>query len=465
MYLDALKLLDAQVGFGSPGLRGALGYESKSVTVKGRPYEHAVSAHAPSRLSFDLGRRFAGFRCRVALNDDVPAGRSHADFELLADGRRVALEPYVGAGEPPREMHAALGGAERLELVVRTSRWEYCHAVWLDPQVIETPVSDRAPASTLLDCLRRVEIELPPVAPRADRCIATVVSPGFEGLLDDMLGSLVANGGCPGALLVVFGVEADDACRRVAESYGATFVRCSKRANINPTVKSVLYTVARVVDASQFICLDADMLVLGDLRPVFGALEACPPGTILACREANSLLFGNLEHALCSVYGGRASDLAKLLGHQNGEGAYPLVVNDGFFAAGRTALLALDGLVRGWEGAPGWVDERGDIWWRNQFVFNLALAHTGCGVELDAAYNVQLNWQDADVGLADGRIRALFQGARARVLHFNGQGRHKYPDTRGLFAGGAKFPVEGGNGDGRADARGDRPGDERGRLG
>ena len=80
MYLDALKLLNADVGYGNIGLNGALGYEDKRVAVKGTQYAHAVSAHAPSRLVFELGRRFASFRCQVALNDDVPAGRTHADF-------------------------------------------------------------------------------------------------------------------------------------------------------------------------------------------------------------------------------------------------------------------------------------------------------------------------------------------------------------------------------------------------
>lgn len=40
------------------------------------------------------------------------------------------------------------------------------------------------PPVTLLDCLGRVEMILPAPRPRAKRCMATVVSPGFEALLD-----------------------------------------------------------------------------------------------------------------------------------------------------------------------------------------------------------------------------------------------------------------------------------------
>ncbi|MBA2646932.1 MAG: NPCBM/NEW2 domain-containing protein [Pyrinomonadaceae bacterium] len=447
MYLESLTPLSSQVGYGTLGLRGALGYEGKKVVVRGRTYSHAMSTHPPARLLFDLGRRFAGLRCQVALNDDAPANVSHADFTILADGRAVATAPYVAAGEKPRTLTADVSGARQLELVVSTNCWEFCHAVWLDPQLCETAMPDVDAGEKLLDCLQRVEIELPRNLPRARRAIVTIVSPGFEELLDDMLGSLVANGDCQDALPVIFGVEAGEECRRIAAKYDAVFIPCTKRAHINSTVKSVLYTAARVIDAEEFVCLDADMLVLGSLRPVFAALDACPPGTILACREANNFAFNNLDHALCSVYGGQSGDFARLLGAVNGEGAYPLAVNDGIFAGSRHALLALDGLIREWPHAPAWVDERRDIWWRNQFVFNLALARLHCGVELDPTYNVQLNSQDVEMSLAGGRIGASWRGRRARVLHFNGLGRHKYIESRGVFAN-TREPLTGrGDGD------------------
>src|SRR5205807_4346186 len=137
----------------------------------------------------------------------------------------------------------------------------------------------------------------------AVRCIATVVSPGFESLLDDMLGSLYANSGCQDALVVVFAIDANAACERIAAKYHATLVRCRAHARVNATSKALLYSIARVVDAQQFLCLDADMLVLYDLNPIFSAIEACPGGSILACREGNGKGFRNLEHVLCTAYG------------------------------------------------------------------------------------------------------------------------------------------------------------------
>ena len=435
MYVDSLTLLQTNVGYGDLGMHGSLGYEGGSVSVRRQHYAHALSTHPPARLRFQLNRQFASFNCQVALNDDVPVGASHADFVVVADGREVAIQPYVRAGEPPRPLVANIAGAEQLELVVRTSRWEYCHAVWLDPEVSQTAIV--APNRTLIDCLGRAEIELAQAAPRAEKCIATVVSPGFESLLDDMLGSLCANGGCHDALLVVFALGTNSELERVAAKYRATLFRCRPIIKPNPTSKALLYSIAYVIDAQQFLCLDADMLVLGDLRPVFGAIDACPPHSILACREGNGRgwhRFNDLSHALRTVYGGAERDLARLLLQPNGEGHYSLVVNDGLFAGSRTALLALDQAIRSMPEARQWIDERRDIWWRNQFVFNLVLAHEQCGVELDPVYNVQLNSHDVDFAEVNGRLRAEWDGRPSRVLHFNGLGRHKNPAWRGRFA-------------------------------
>ncbi|MFP5261566.1 MAG: NPCBM/NEW2 domain-containing protein [Blastocatellia bacterium] len=446
MYLDSLPPLKVQVGYGGLGTQGNLGYEGKTVSVQGKPYQHALSTHPPARLLFDLGGRFATFCCEVAINDDVQPGLSHADFAVLADGREVAIEPYVRAGVPPRTLSADISGAKLLELIVRTSRWDYCHAVWLDPQVSEAPAT--LPVRVLTDCLGRADIKLPSVLPSAELCIATVVSPGFEAMLDDMLGSLFANGNCQGALLVVFILNPNDDCERVAAKYRATVFRCKPCGNINPMSKALLYSVARVTDAQKFLCLDADMLVLKDLRPVFYALDACPEGSILACREGNNDGLINLDHALRAVYGG-GSDFEQLSITQE-EASYTLVVNDGIFAGGRAALLALDGVIRSMPQAAAWADERNDIWWRNQFIFNLALARLRCGVELDSSYNVQLHTQDAQLRQEGVRIKADWHGRQARVLHFSGRAKRKYPEWQGLYAREAEPLVGPGYGDGYA---------------
>ena len=435
IYLDTFAPTSHSVGYGTLGTGGSLGYEDKTVRVHAGFWPHAFSAHPPARIRFQLDGRFCGFRCKVGLNDDVPLGRSHADFVVLADDRPVATANFVVSGEVPRLLCADLTNAQTLELVTQSSRWEYSHAVWLDPRVSESSVEERP--TILRDCLQRADITLPEKPLTAHRCVATVASASVTNLLDDMLGSLYANACCHDALVVVFALDPDAACFAIADKYHVPLVSCRPVAPINAMSKAVLYSVAQIIDAEQFLCLDADMLVLGDLRPIFAALDACPRGTIVACREGNGRgwhSFVNLNHALCSVYGGRTNDW-RYFGRATGqEGAYSLVVNDGLFAGDRGALLALDGVVRAMGGARAWIDERQDIWWRNQFVFNLALARLGCGAELDGIYNVQLNSHDVQFADVNGRIQANWCDRPARVVHFNGLGRQKGLEWRNRFA-------------------------------
>ena len=438
MYLDSLAPIHSHVGYGSLGTHGELGYENKAVAVQRQSFAHALGTHPPARLVYSLDGRYSGFRCHVSLNDDVPAGVSHADFRVIADGRQVALAAHVRAGAGPLPLEADIRGAQILELVVDTTRWEYCHAVWLDPEIDDGQAPAPPAPATLRDCLDRVEIPLPTPASATERCIATVVSPGFADLLDDMLGSLRTEGNCGDAQIVVFGVDANAHCEQVICKHGARLIRCARRRPINVTVKSLLYSAARVIDAEMFLCLDADMLVLGDLRPLFDALSAFPPGSILACREANYRGESNLGHALQHTYYSHARELGRLLPHVNGEASYPLVVNDGLFAGSRSALLTLDGVIRTMGQASAWVDEgRTFCWWRNQFIFNLALARLNSGIALDDPWNVQLHTSDVPVHVEANRVRAHWQGRPVHVLHFCGQGRNKYPHCRGLYARGA----------------------------
>jgi predicted O-methyltransferase YrrM len=123
------------------------------------------------------------------------------------------------------------------------------------------------------------------------------------------------------------------------------------------------------------------------------------------------------------------------------------VVNDGLFAGGRTALLALDGAIRAIPQASTWADGHPNVSWRNQFIFNLALARLVCGVELDSIYNVQLHGQDVEFLEQGSRLSATWRGREARVLHFSGGAKRKYPKWQGIFASVSDPLCAGGGGD------------------
>src|SRR5687767_13438430 len=256
MYLDQLHIREQSVGYGSLGMHGALGYDSGFVIR--RQYQHALSAHAPSRLVFDVDGRFDEFHCEVALNDAVSKKGSAADFVVYADDRVVAAASSVRAGDSPRQLQPRISDTQRLTLVTQTTQWAFCHSLWLDPQV--SAYSANQSSIKWTDALKRVEVQVPLSQIVADRCIATVASAGYEHLLADLLGSLRAQGLSDETLVAVFNVDDDAACARIIKKYGAYGIPCGPLARRNQTIKSALYSVASLVDAREYICLDSDML-------------------------------------------------------------------------------------------------------------------------------------------------------------------------------------------------------------
>jgi predicted O-methyltransferase YrrM len=444
-YLATVAPLHTSVGFGELGTAGSLGYDGKDVAIGGVRALRALSTHPPARLMFYLGGRARSFRSSVAINDDVPSGVSHADFAVYADGREVAVARQVESGVPPREVVANLVGAHLLELVVSTTRWEQCHAVWIDPRLDSEPPTYGV--DTVVDPLGMATIEVPPTLPPADRCIATVASAGYEALLDDLLGSIFANGCVADARLVVFLLGNSAACDAVVAKYRAIPVRCTPMRRPDRGSKAVLYAIARVIDAKRYLCVDADVLVLGSLDPVFAAIDACPDAHLFACREGNAHRYRNIGHALSDAYGGNLADVTRITVGDGSETGYTLVVNDGVFAGDRAAMLALDGSIRDMPGAVGWLDEAPDIAWRNQAIFNLALARLGKAIELDSAFNVQLHASDVEAEVVLGLPAATWGGKPVRVLHASAAGRHRRPELHRRFSAVADPIVGPGDGD------------------
>ena len=425
MYLDQLELKEQSVGWGQVGTNGSLGYDGLSVTVQRASHQHAISAHAPSRLVFACDGQFGEFHCQVALNDDVAHKGSSADFVVVADGRVAGVAPQVRAGDPPRDLTLNIKDCRELELLAQTTQWSFCHSVWLDPQVLIAAETNR----NWTDALRRVRAKRPKRALRAKHCVATVVSSGYAPLLDGLLRSLQTRNLPPDTAIVVFNIGKDPECSRMIAQHNAHEIGCEPQARYNAAIKSVLYSVASLVDADKFICLDADMLVLDDLNGVFDAINAHSPDSILIVRDA-FLTDGNLLKQLCTHYRGDKKDLNLLPGPIGEESSYQLIVNDGLFAGSRRALLGIDNLMRNMPRAAGWVDQFPDHGWRNQFVFNLVLARLRCGIELDPIYNLQMHMNDATPQTIDTRVQALWRGRKAHVLHFCGWGRDKYSDWR-----------------------------------
>jgi predicted O-methyltransferase YrrM len=420
--LGSVTPVHHEVGRGELGVGGT--------HIGGRTSAGALSTPPPARVLYRLDGRYAQFDCSVAIEEVVPVAATHADFSVLVDGTTVAAEYRVRPGATPRPVHVSVAGGQLLELRVRTSR-PRCDAVWLDP--VLTPHNPPAERRTLVDPLGMAELSVLDDRAPVECCLATVASAGDESQLDNLLGSLAANSGDHGATVTVISIGDAPSVAEVVARHRALLVPARVLRPPSRASRSVLCSIARLVPAARYVCLDTDMVVLGRLDPLFAALDALPPGALLAVPEGNAPRYDGLADALDRLYGGGDPPFFDA---QDPAFRRSLVANDGLLAGRQPAFVALDSELRAMQGVGAWLDQQPDLRRRTRFVVNVALARLGTAVAADDTWNLQLGAQDVEVKEVIPRVaRARWNGQPVRLLNVNGPGRSKHIRLRTLYAG------------------------------
>ena len=274
-----------------------------------------------------------------------------------------------------------------------------------------------------LDCLGGTRVVAPDTVPQFDRCVVLVATEPYADYLDGALASLDRFGGLAGVPRVVFVEEHGSRCEAVAREHDAFVVKYQPLRGRTPSVKGAVYSVTRVVKAAQYLCIDADVLVLDSLAPLFEQHAKLPKGRVLIAREATRVPVPTLADALATVYQATAEDIDVLTRAHPVVAAEPYVLNDGVFVADMAALSAADEVVRASADLRAWVRAAPNVWWRPKAALNVAMAQLGAIVLLDGAYNVQLHVDTVQSAGEIGRPVALWGGRLAAVLDFNGSAR------------------------------------------
>jgi hypothetical protein len=415
------------------GTRGRLGVDDYRVSVMGRHYDRSISAHASSELIFDLDGKYESFTCQVALND-VPDMSPSADFHVYADDRIVACAMNVSAHESPRSLSANLSGARRLKLVASTQEPSHRFSIWLDPQVSSDPIV------SFVGPLGGFEVNLPDKTEPCGLCIVTVVTNDFAPMASDMLGSLFRNGDVRDASVVIIAFDPDESVRNLAKRHNAKLVEARHFGGPGGiSLKTAVYLAPRFVQADKYLLIDSDVFVLGSMQPALASLDTVPDGAVLLTRDSGVPHSATLHQALFSEgypYFSQSGD-ESILPMSDAERAYGLVVNTGVIFARSQALLALDEQMRAlMPAAAVWNSNRPAIGWREQGVFNVALARLGNAIELDERYNLQCQVRTPKLRGHMEHTSAEWNGKPVVVLHFNGRkGKELYESQcKGRFS-------------------------------
>jgi hypothetical protein len=433
MYLDTLIPSEYKVGHGGIGRRGGMGYPIL-LSVNESFFEHSISAHPNSKLKFELHGGFYLLSCHAALNDSSIEG-SEANFFIYADGILVGAATNVRKGCAPRFIEARIYNPKKIELIIESDNPDGCHAIWIDP-VLHTSAS-----STMVAALNRVHILVPQKIKKVKRCICTVADDSMADMLNNFLASLYKYGNVRDCHVVVMTEEKSVLVPQICRKFGADTIEIKRVVNdANIWIKTAVYSIAHVVCADQYLIFDADMLVIGDVRNLFNTMDSCNDLAILAAREnwiSKQTSVEDILDNLVEPYGGQqgTSDFLNL---SQKDKSLKFVVNGGIFGGSRKSMLALDNMMRSMMPVGiVWMDQRIDLPWREQAIFNAAIAKMGCVNEIDEKYNTQLmkEPENLQIHMSESDIIASANKKTINILHFNSkEGKEKYNTFSSLFS-------------------------------
>jgi hypothetical protein len=269
-----------------------------------------------------------------------------------------------------------------------------------------------------LDCLERVEVELPNPPIICERCICTVASPGYERLVEALLDTWLAYGDSPDTPFIVFAI--DGSYESLAHRPEITRIRCRSVERLSAAVKGVIYSVARFVQSSYYLTVEADMLVVGGLQTLWAALDVTNPGVLMGVRSMVQAHRGDLD-SMISIIGARKSDILAMCDLSSFN--CPYWFNGGLIAGGRQAFVSLDAeMMRLAPHSILWMEGGSPVGWNDECLMNLCIGLMNNAGELSTIINQQLFNYEREKWLQTRTTSEGMQyrqeGAASKILHF-----------------------------------------------
>jgi alpha-galactosidase len=139
-YISDLQWTSSSNGWGpverdrSNGETGAS--DGHTITIGGQTYAKGLGAHAPSEVDVYVGGGCASFTSDVGLDDEV-GNNGSVDFQVFADGTKVADSGTVHGADSAKALTADLSGAKFLRLVITDAGDgnTYDHSDWAGAQI------------------------------------------------------------------------------------------------------------------------------------------------------------------------------------------------------------------------------------------------------------------------------------------------------------------------------------------
>ena len=421
MFLDELPIIKNKTHFGNLGTYGNLGFSNDYIKSDNIINKRSIAAHAPSEIIFQLDGRYNSFRSRVAFNSTA-GDNSSATFLVYADSELIACVPNVNKTQVESEINVNIYNANTLTLKIETSNPIHCHTCWINPRV------DTVSNSSISDVLDNIEVDIINKPITVNNCYYTITTESYVKFTSNMINSLFKQTDMDSAV-VILGCDLSDTSIEYLKSLGTIVINCRIKEEINniSSIKMLIYRIANIVWANNYIFLDSDIIVCKDLSILWQILDYSALNTILGVKFTNKNNIYNLEQAILSQehFNGLKDDI-KLLGITEIEQHYTATINSGVFAASKRAMLCVDSIMQTFNPMiRKWEAEYDRCNFREEAIFIMTLARLQSAVLLRDTFNIQMhdietaNYVDID------KEKISYKGDSVYALHFSGNSKRQ----------------------------------------
>ena len=297
----------------------------------------------------------------------------------------------------------------------------------------QTELSQGTRGDYYYDPLLRTRVKLPVPEISVDEVICTVAGVGYDLWLNGLLASLKHRGNVDQAQRVVFNLGNDPKVSEVAALWSAICIPVEEVVPTRQWSKSILYSAASILKTGRLICLDVDMLILGDISDLFTIVKTCEDNSVFVVQDG--IAKSRLQEFVLNIYHCDAYEIDRL-GLSSSLGDSPFIINDGIMVGSYLAFLKVENELRklylgNWD-----ILERQPI--RNQLLFNIALIQSNTGVNLSHIYNGQMHACHKDVVLSRDNIRntkMFHNNHELKIAHYSGDSKDHHKDVHEFYRG------------------------------
>jgi hypothetical protein len=160
VWLSDLQEQSAEVGSGKLGKNGSYQFTAAGkIKVGGKLSPHGIAAHAPSKVVWNIDKKYKTFRASVALNDTAQnRTRNPIVFAVWGDGVKIWSSRGIRLPGETQQCVVDVAGVAELKLTTTPPSFTdeakvWAHSVWLEPSLdLEAaPTEGLFPAITIND--------------------------------------------------------------------------------------------------------------------------------------------------------------------------------------------------------------------------------------------------------------------------------------------------------------------------